>query len=402
MASSNRLANLPGYDTAPDIYASHDTADDSSTLLTSPRSAPASSDTSADEDEVDDDEYGVNRRRLYPERARSRFGATSGRVDTRRVDLSDRVDGRRQGYRVGGSGSRPVEAEKESLEARIARLRREVEECRVQAEQEGGDNGDQLKEDGDVELQGLSRLLAGIDSPGVRTKSGQQWSPAKVAKREPPTSDEDVPDEQTLARVADFDTRLATLEQALGVSSLDTATPDATSTPVIPSLTLLDQQLSALTSATSLASLEAATARIQKLRADTEELSSLQSVPGAETNGDIPTTTSHALTQEDWTKLQALYNVLPTLQTLSPTVPAILNRLRSLRTLHTGAATAASELDELEKRQAAMDKELDDWREGLKNVELAVGETSEANGRNGRVVEGWVKELEGRMTKLGR
>ena len=40
--------------------------------------------------------------------------------------------------------------------------------------------------------------------------------------------------------------------------------------------------------------------------------------------------------------------------------------------------------------------------EGLEKVEQAVVEASVANGRNGKVVEGWVRELEGRMKKLGR
>jgi nuclear migration protein JNM1 len=49
-----------------------------------------------------------------------------------------------------------------------------------------------------------------------------------------------------------------------------------------------------------------------------------------------------------------------------------------------------------------MESELKAWREGLEKVEQAVGEASEANGRNGKVVEAWVRELEGRMKKLGR
>ncbi|KAI7367264.1 hypothetical protein KC336_g21217, partial [Hortaea werneckii] len=51
-------------------------------------------------------------------------------------------------------------------------------------------------------------------------------------------------------------------------------------------------------------------------------------------------------------------------------------------------------------KQAEMEKELKAWREGLEQVEQAVTQADEANGRNGRVVEGWVKELEGRMKTL--
>jgi nuclear migration protein JNM1 len=37
----------------------------------------------------------------------------------------------------------------------------------------------------------------------------------------------------------------------------------------------------------------------------------------------------------------------------------------------------------------------------LEKVEKAVRDADEANGRNGKVVQGWVKEVEGRMGKLG-
>ena len=211
-------------------------------------------------------------------------------------------------------------------------------------------------------------------------------------------------DEQMLSRVADFDSRLAALEQVLGVSTLDGVMSEAHSTPVLPSLLLLDQQLSALTSATSLTNLEAASSRIRNLKLDVEQLPSSQheEAPsdvtdgeGGSANGKLPT-----LTHGDMEKLQALYALLPNLQSLSPTVPAIVARLRSLRTLHTSAANAASEIEDIERRQAVMEKELLAWREGLENVETAVKEANQSNGLNGRVVQGWVEDLERRMEAL--
>jgi nuclear migration protein JNM1 len=159
-------------------------------------------------------------------------------------------------------------------------------------------------------------------------------------------------------------------------------------------LTLLDQQLATLSSATSLANLEAASTRIQRLRSEADKA---LSSPVTQNEDDEEA----VLSPSDLTQLQQLYQLLPTLHSLSPTVPALLDRLRSLRTLHSTASTAASSLEAVEKRQSEMDAELKAWREGLEKLEETVREAGESNGRNGKVVEGWVRELEGRMKAVG-
>ncbi|KAI7468849.1 hypothetical protein D0860_05005 [Hortaea werneckii] len=407
MTEPSRLAGLPGYDTAPDVYETPaaDLTDSTSvaTQQTSPRSPSESSATSDEDDEEGDEDeeeaFGVSRRRLYPSQARSRFASTSRQVEARNVDLSDRVDGRRRGYKV-RRGVVAGEEEEEGLEARIARLRREIEECRAEAGQSGQGDGEQ--EGGEEGVESLSRLLSSVEMPRRQgTRSSQ--IPAKPN----PTEDDrgisrdapegDMTDEQMLGKVTDFDTRLSALEQALGLSSLDSATSEGLTTPVLPSLTLLDQQLTALTTASSLTNLEAASTRLSKLKTEAQQFASREA---ADDEGGTTAGAAATLHPEDQEKLQALYTLLPNLQTLAPTVPAILTRLRSLRALHTTAANAGTSLDELEQKQTELAKELKAWREGLEKVEQAVTQADEANGRNGRVVEGWVKELEGRMRML--
>ncbi|KAK0258896.1 hypothetical protein B0A54_08947 [Friedmanniomyces endolithicus] len=432
MTEATRLSGLPGYDTAPDVYETPDLTDDAATttttLPTSPRSTTEDTDATSESDDDDDDDLGANharresgggsggvsKRRLYPERARRKFGAASGRVEVEGVDLSDRVDGGRKGYRVRRpsgrrsgwrGGCEGSEGGEEGLEERLARLRREVEECRVLAGGVRVGGGDEGGEGENVEeVDGLGRLLASIQVPVARDRrKGQQSAPRPTAVngagiKDALGLDEDFSDEQTLGRVADFDARLSGLEQALGISSLDAATADALATPVLPSLTALDQQLSALASATSLTHLEAASSRIQKLRDEAEQLSQAPATRSPAVNGNAAESDgAHTLGQDDMEKLQHLFQLLPNLQSLSPTVPALLARLRSLRTLHTSAANVAAELDEVERRQAQMDEELAQWRDGLSRVEKVVGQASEANGANGRFVDEWVKDLEGRV-----
>lgn len=395
----SRLANLPGYDTsATDIYETTSSPTTSTlTAQTSPRQPSEPSDTSSEEDgdaTGSDDEEGVgilSRRRLYPERARRRFDDESRGLGAKNVDLSDRVDGRRRGYRVRRRSGDAHQHGVEGLSARIARLRREVEEVRLLASRQEGDEDaeDGADEGREGQAEELGRLLAGVEVPSPST-----------ARRKGGTSAEQDGDgegeEQVLRKVADFDSRLSALEQALGVQALfDASNANAAAPPVLPTLTLLDQQLAALSSATSTQNLEAAGARIAKLRSQVE--ASLSRPTSSSGEQDVI-----GLTPDDLTKLQGLYAILPTLQSLSPTVPALLTRLHSLRTLHASASGAAGELEEVEKRQTEMENELKAWREGLEKVESAVEEASEANGRNGKVVQTWVRELEERMKKLGR
>ncbi|RMY54451.1 hypothetical protein D0863_13629 [Hortaea werneckii] len=409
MTEPSRLAGLPGYDTAPDVYETPaaDLTDSTSvaTQQTSPRSPSESSATSDEDDEEGDDDdeeaFGVSRRRLYPSQARSRFASTSRQVEARNVDLSDRVDGRRRGYKV-RRGVVAGEEEEEGLEARIARLRREIEECRAEAGQTGQGDGEQ--EGGEERVESLSRLLSSVEMPRRQgTRSSQALSKPTPTENDRGISRDaaegDMTDEQMLGKVTDFDTRLSALEQALGLSSLDSATSEGLTTPVLPSLTLLDQQLTALSTASSLTSLEAASTRLSKLKTEAQQVASREAADDEE-GGTTTAGAAATLHPEDQEKLQALYTLRPNLQTLAPTVPAILTRLRSLRTLHTTAANAGTSLDELEQKQTELEKELKAWRVGLEKVEQAVAQADEANGRNGRVVEGWVKELEGRMKTL--
>lgn len=412
----HKLAQLPGYDTAPDVYETGDATDGDTTTSTQQTHSQVPSEASDTSEEEDDaDSYGVSRRRLYPERARSRFGEQSRRLVTKGTDVSDRVDGKRKGYRT---RSRPRDIdEDETLDARIARLRKEIEECKAEAEAEKqeAEGDDDEEEEGDAldDCETLSKLLAGIDLPSTKRKGHRRNgsifhdAPTTVPPATAGADQEDITDEQTLSRVSAFDSRLAALESALGISALDNLT-ETQATPILPSLTLLNHQLASLTSATNLSSLEQISSRIQKLKLEAQTLAHLQqqSANGKPSSSDIEDDedeeTPTLLTSEDMTRLQSLYTLLPTLQSLSPTVPALMTRLRSLRTLHTTAANASADLESLEQRQAEMDQELKMWREGLEKVEEAVKNADEANGRNGSTMKGWVDDLEKRVKALGR
>jgi len=194
----------------------------------------------------------------------------------------------------------------------------------------------------------------------------------------------DTTDTQALSKVADFDARLAILERQLGITSLDTpetSTTDSNFTPILPTLSLLDRQLALLTSSPSASHIDTLAQKLQQ-------------------PNPAETTQPEFHSPEDMAKLRALYALLPTLTSLSPTLPPLLTRLRSLRTLHANAVTASQTLDEVEQRQDEADKEIREWRDGLKKVEEAVARAESGMLENSAAVETWVKELEERVKKL--
>ena len=99
-------------------------------------------------------------------------------------------------------------------------------------------------------------------------------------------------------------------------------------------------------------------------------------------------------------KINALHTTLSTIEGLAPTVPLLLERLRSLNVVHANAASASETLDEVERQQAALGEAVAGWREGLRRVEESVGENERASLSNAKMVEGWVRELEGRIEGL--
>ncbi|KAF7592171.1 hypothetical protein BBP40_000512 [Aspergillus hancockii] len=252
-----------------------------------------------------------------------------------------------------------------------------------------------------------------------------------------------------LGHAAAFDGRLALVEAAMGISSssnpfIPAGSADVPLQPVLPALDHLTSRLTTLmnillgpspvsavpTTGTAAPSttvstphLENLSTRVRKLTADTEALASARkrAVDAAKAaqnaritsaalepsdmsvSSSTATEVDPAATQRDEqaTKIQALYATLPTIQSLHPILPSVLERLRSLRAIHAGAAQAAESLDELEKRQADMSREIDQWREGLKVVEEKMDQGEAALKSNIALVEPWVRDLEGRLERLG-
>ncbi|EJP62998.1 dynamitin [Beauveria bassiana ARSEF 2860] len=419
MALNRKYANLPDLDlSAPDIYETPELTDDNSTIPT------AAARTQSDDEfyDVDDDTEAISRSRLRIGEARSRFEPAA--VDTAGVDFSDRVDGKRKSYKASSRRQRILQDgttelgdlsdddDEESLERRIARLTREVQEAKDEyATLKGSPDAQE-----DTRLQSLSDLLASMSSPsavpGETATVNTTMADEGAAEREiggPTYTITYAPTyEQThaLAKAADFDRRLLALEKGLGISLSVSAEAGEGGLPraILPTLDNMDKQIATLAQA-STANLDAISRRVRTLASDQDKLNDAREKAKAlrEELGKASGPSSQAQADEfaeQETKINALYAVLPTIESLAPMLPPLLDRLRSLRAIHADAAAASQTLDQIEQRQADMTAELKQWREGLQKLEETMKESDSTVKANMTVMEGWVKDLEGRMAKL--
>lgn len=361
------------------------------------------------------------------------------------VDFSDRLNRRKRYYQSrarrrrrnadfdGEEEEDQDEEDDETLEQRLARLRAELEE--VKADLEDGEEGEEFKEaqehadgngtDPTAEVGMLSDMLDAVygQRGGVHgaeaqlSTSIQRFSqkqspdgqrageiPQPPSATGPPSSSSHV-----LVKAAEFDTRLASLEKALGLSgsNMPDAGDAAPSRPILLTLQNLDRDVSALSTTGNTASLDTLSKRIRQLTQEAERLSDLrkaQSIdaPSASTNGlqNGTGTTTPKSSDDQSSKIKALYSTLPIIQSLSPTLPLVLERLRTLRLIHTAAGNAAATLEEVERRQAEQEAEIKQWQEALEKVERALVDGEGVMKGNVETVGAWVRELEARVAKL--
>jgi len=388
-------------------------------------------------DATSGDTSGVVRNRLEPSQARSRFRPS--RVDARDVDFSGRLGREGRWYRVSNrrraDGSFAEEdddrygdfsdEEDETLDRRIARLRREVEEIKIEFEAAQAKTGADVKNEPPTQVQAektteadVLKLSETLDSIYTARQGNSKSAQAELAAlidnkgkssvisgatTTTPTATEDLDPHlaQALFKTAEFESRLTFLEAALGLtgSNLPDQGP-AASKPIIPSLDALDRQIQIISNAPS--SLESAHSKTRQLVKDAERLQRLREANEDESNNPVGLANGHESTKssEQSAKINALYGALTTIDNLSPTLPMVLERLRTLRTLHTSAAGAGETLDDIEKRQAEQAAEIEQWKQALQTAESHVKNGQSSLNENVEEVEKWVKNLEERLTKF--
>lgn len=333
------------------------------------------------------------------------------------------------------------------MERKLARLRREVAEVKEEYAQIGNREV-KIAQEPEHEGESLDALSQVLDSIAPSSAVRESGAAARLVKsltsfsplREPSanTTGTDSPlqnggilkdnilyvpnshKDNVLSNVSDFDSRLALLERALGLDAIPLPTQERpTVTAVLPSLDKLDRQITTLATSSE-SSLETISRRVRQLTLDAEKLEharkaakaaqeALRQEESSPSNSHLrpglargSSKVSDTEDPELISKINALYGTLYTIESLAPTLPIVLDRLRSLRSLHTDAATASQTLTKIESRQDEMKEELRAWREGLEKVEDALEQGENTMKANTQTIDGWVRDLEQRMQKLGQ
>lgn len=373
---------------------------------------------------------------MHPDEARSRF--SPAQIDARDVDFSDRVTAKRKSYKASSRRQRKREdgteefgdfsdeEDGESLERKLARLRREIEEVKEEygkrrVENKEAEDETDLAQSHDIAA--LGRLLDGISANqaaagmaagaklakdlgnglkvnGTASSAEKPTDPATYTVTYTPTYQQN----HALSKAADFDGRLAMLEKALGLNAVMSAVKaDGAPQPILPTLDSLQRQLNLLSTSTP-SSLDDVSRRVRILTQEAERLEESRKAAKAAHDAlkaaGTEVEAEESGESEQTSKINALYGTLSTIEELSPLLPPLLDRLRSLRAIHADAATASESLDRVEKRQTDMAVEIKKWREGLEKVEEAMKQSETTMGGNMKVVEGWVQELEKKMVEL--
>ncbi|KAK5012433.1 hypothetical protein LTR60_004382, partial [Cryomyces antarcticus] len=351
-------------DQAPDIYETPDLTDDTSTQHTSVADRSASPASSYNSDE---ETSRISRKHLRLDEARSRFGTS-------------RTGGRRSSYRTSskrrrGHGAASDEEfgdfsdeEVESLERKLARLRREVEEVKAEFARRKKEEKHTESEDPEVQDDGgiadlgsvledlhLSRQGSGTGAGSYLAQQLQRnlrarnsRSPGENASTQSDKQDDrrqtytvsytpQYQESHALAKAADFDSRLTLLEKAIGINALAVSELGAglASTAILPKLATLDQQLSTL-STSSASSLDSASRKVRQLTQDAERLDDLRrssrvaskdtaaTAASARTTGTAPPHDAD-VDPEHIAKITALYGTLSTIESLSPLLPSVID-----------------------------------------------------------------------------
>jgi nuclear migration protein JNM1 len=452
MSLAKKYAGLPDLDAAPEIYETPALTEDNSTTRTDTlqTDSPAHSD--------DDSDANLVRQRIDTESARRRFEPSL--VDARDVNFSDTIAvGERRSYRTrrrrwrrrNTDDASNSESEDETLSGRIARLKREAEEVRLElARRDEGEFKDSVEQQvGPSEEDGLDELDKLVNGLGDGTHVSQKVKAEEnflrsLSETKPPATNGTKPDKphsstaspSTVTALAVFAERLSTLESALGLSTLPTPP-----TSILPTLDHLSTQITALSTTLSPSTrsstqtgnpnLDALQARIRALTIEADKLTASRKAAntsldelydsrirfnaqrhirdkpatnGPDTLASIEKSEAGIHTDlflsEHASKIAALYQLLPTITELQPLLPVVLERLRSLSVIHAGAAEARAELDEVMRRQGEMEVEVKKWREAVEGAEMKMEEVKGQMRENVDVVGKMVKGVEQKVKTL--
>ncbi|CCJ30360.1 unnamed protein product [Pneumocystis jirovecii] len=372
MALKTKYSTLPGLDTGKDVYETPDFTEEP---------LAQSYSLSAEEEMVNED---ISSDKLNLDMAKNRFLKEQVNAEEYMSlkDFSGRI-GQKSGKSYVTKNFHNYGVIEETVEEKLARLKRELEEVREEL------NSKKLK-DGSMKDPSLNKSFADLNELDFQTSELQNKTNksaiAILAKRLEefnslgPLTDEEknvaAKTDDSLANqslkytfnynpmskgkhkesdISDLESRLTSLEKSLGINNMYSYMLKA---PILPTLSHLSKKITLLTSSQNY--IDSITKKVKDLEQ----------------------------------KIDALYSSLETIESISPILPNLLDRLKALRTIHADAATVTTGLKDCTERQYIIQKELVELKEALERIEFVIKESKDTIQSNMKEIENMVKELE--------
>lgn len=305
---------------------------------------------------------------------------------------------------------------KESVEAKLARLRREVEEVKMElgaGEKYGEQKG---------EVEGLQEVLKKLEiTTSNKTENSRRLysdlniddEPSQETSKSDDTS-ADATHRQDIKQLVQFEARVAKLESIVGLAEIDPQTVGYR--PLLETLRELRQRLKLLTSTpvavetaiTNLRPLIAAMDQVKAARAPVSASTAARKPSSAAADSEpfnrsealVASNSSAVFSPEQAATIQKLYKDLPALAQLQTAMPKVLARLKALRRLHLDAESTNEYVGSMDAAIRGLRTDLKTWQQTLEQVEEKVGQVESTSKSNRKEVEEWVADLKSRQDAL--
>lgn len=287
----------------------------------------------------------------------------------------------------------------ETLEAKIARLSKEVAE--VQQEVEHNANN--------LHLLGTERQLDNVEDLGeilkqIKVATLTNRTPAETIPKEVSISNiksgrgkQDITKQNDpvfkvsssqVSRIAKMGERLAGLEKQIGLDELDTT--DTRYKPILVSLQETRQRLKLITN--SPGALEALANNLKSVIDTIGQLRSLE--PSSSSKGFVAGSEELDVTSRGTSeKVDYLYSKVDSIEKLETVVPKVLLRLKSLRELHADVLDTHSTVQEFDKLFLSLKTDVREWKEALAEVEKKMERLDVSSAENMDTIRKWNGDL---------
>ncbi|KAG5335873.1 hypothetical protein C0989_012676 [Termitomyces sp. Mn162] len=393
--SSNKYADLPDIDTAPDVYETQDTfpsAQDTKGEESDEDIIPRARTDASGKEEIDSSSL------IDPTEASKRFLKAERKHRQRAYYTYPPSPTDEDPPESSNPRSLPLSARLRSLQTELAALEAELADpsnpkLANEREVDNVDPGELIR--GLVDVRGrLDKIRKGKEGRAklvdalLGDEQDREEPTVKTTETTPATKNDESISKPETRTIAEMDRRVGELEKLVGSSSafLDETTP--LPPPLLPLITRLNSQLTLLAQPRHLDSISR---RLKILQSDLERVSAAQQQ--AARRQQQQQSGSDAATPAPQSVQDTVLPILSRLGPALPQIPHILTRLRTLATLHTSAAEFQETLEGLEEEQRKM-------HEGLRELDGAVSRVEKSLEENRGVVRGNVSGLEGRVDSL--